>query len=427
MSDTAAEKEEIAKWDPSFTKQIADAVGPLIKRWHRAEVRDIDNIPSTGGVLVVSNHSGGMLTPDVFIFSPAFYNAFGYDRPVYTLGHYGIFMGPLDGWLRRLGVIEASRENAAKALHTGAVVLVFPGGDYDSYRPTLSENTIDFNGRTGYVRTAVEAGVPIVPTVSIGGQETQLFLTRGNWLARRLGLTKARMDILPVSFGFPFGLSVIFPPNLPLPAKIVTEVLEPIDVVARFGDDPDIEEVDGPGVRASLEAILLVADEPVPEVLLAQVLERPRGEIDAALRALAAEYTADGRGFDLREIAGGWRFYTREDCAPLVERFVRDGQEVRLTQAALETLAVIAYRQPVSRARVSAVRGVNCDGVIRTLVLRGLVEDSGTDQETGAILYRTTGYFLERLGMASLDELPDLAPFLPENIEDIEDNERTRA
>jgi segregation and condensation protein B len=197
--------------------------------------------------------------------------------------------------------------------------------------------------------------------------------------------------------------------------------------VAEAGDDAENEEIDGPGVRASLEAILLVADEPVPEVLLAQVLERPRGEIDAALRALAAEYTADGRGFDLREIAGGWRFYTREDCAPLVERFVRDGQEVRLTQAALETLAVIAYRQPVSRARVSAVRGVNCDGVIRTLVLRGLVEDSGTDQETGAILYRTTSYFLERLGMASLDELPDLAPFLPEDIEDIEDNERTRA
>jgi segregation and condensation protein B len=184
---------------------------------------------------------------------------------------------------------------------------------------------------------------------------------------------------------------------------------------------------DGPGLRASLEAILLVADEPVPEVLIAQILERPRHVVAEGLRALAQEYTDDGRGFDLREIAGGWRFYTREDCAPLVERFVRDGQEVRLTQAALETLAVIAYRQPVSRARVSAVRGVNCDGVIRTLVLRGLVEDSGTDQETGAILYRTTGYFLERLGMASLDELPDLAPFLPDNIEDIEDNERTRA
>jgi segregation and condensation protein B len=193
--------------------------------------------------------------------------------------------------------------------------------------------------------------------------------------------------------------------------------------------DPAADDAadDSPGLRASLEAILLVADEPVPEVLIAQVLERPRHEVADGLRALAAEYTNDGRGFDLREIAGGWRFYTREDCAPLVERFVRDGQEVRLTQAALETLAVIAYRQPVSRARVSAVRGVNCDGVIRTLVLRGLAEDSGTDPETGAILYRTTSYFLERLGMASLDELPDLAPFLPENIEDIEDNERTRA
>jgi segregation and condensation protein B len=192
-------------------------------------------------------------------------------------------------------------------------------------------------------------------------------------------------------------------------------------------DRPDDGADNGPGLHASLEAIMLVADEPVPEVLIAQVLERPRHEVAAGLRALADEYAADGRGFDLREIAGGWRFYTREDCAPLVERFVRDGQEVRLTQAALETLAVIAYRQPVNRARVSAVRGVNCDGVIRTLVLRGLVEDSGSDPETGAILYRTTGYFLERLGMASLDELPDLAPFLPDDIEDIEDNERTRA
>ena len=187
------------------------------------------------------------------------------------------------------------------------------------------------------------------------------------------------------------------------------------------------EEDPGPGLRAALEAIMLVADEPVPEVLLAQVLERPRGEVAATLRDLAAEYTADSRGFDLREIAGGWRLYTREDCAALVERFVRDGQEVRLTQAALETLAVVAYRQPVSRARVSAVRGVNCDGVMRTLVLRGLVEESGADAETGAILYRTTGYFLERLGLAGLDDLPDLAPFLPDDIEDIEDNEHTRA
>jgi segregation and condensation protein B len=185
------------------------------------------------------------------------------------------------------------------------------------------------------------------------------------------------------------------------------------------------ETEETPSLRASLEAILLVADEPVPVVVLAQVLERPRNEVAAQLNELAQEYRIQGRGFDLREIAGGWRFYTREDCAPLVERFVSDGQEVRLTQAALETLAVVAYRQPVSRARVSAVRGVNCDSVMRTLVLRGLVEETGTDPETGAILYRTTAYFLERLGLASLEDLPDLAPFLPEDIEDIE-NENAR-
>lgn len=249
------ENRETAKWDPEFTRQVANTVGSIIKQYHRAEVRNIDNIPPTGGALVVSNHSGGMLTPDVFIFSPAFYNKFGYDRPVYTLGHYGIFLGPLDGVLRRLGVIEASRENASVALHSGAVVLVFPGGDYDSYRSTFSANVIDFNGRTGYVRTAIEAGVPIVPTVSIGAQETQLFLTRGHWLAKRLGITKARMDILPISVGFPFGLSMIFPPNLPLPSKVVTEVLEPIDITARFGRDPDVDDVDE-YVRSVMQAAL---------------------------------------------------------------------------------------------------------------------------------------------------------------------------
>jgi segregation and condensation protein B len=178
---------------------------------------------------------------------------------------------------------------------------------------------------------------------------------------------------------------------------------------------------DGPGLRASLEAIMLVADEPVSEVVIAQVLERPRAEVAGALRELAASYGAEQRGFDLREVAGGWRFYTREECAPVVERFVSDGQEVRLTQAALETLAVVAYRQPVSRARVSAVRGVNCDGVIRTLVLRGLVEEAGTDPETGAILFATTAYFLERLGLPSLDALPELAPFLPDHVDDESD------
>lgn len=175
-----------------------------------------------------------------------------------------------------------------------------------------------------------------------------------------------------------------------------------------------LADAEGPALRTALEAILMVVDEPVSEVLLAQVTERPTEEVLAALRGLASEYDEAGRGFELRQVAGGWRYYTRGSCAAYVERFVLDGQQARLTQAALETLAVVAYRQPVSRARVSAVRGVNVDGVMRTLVARGLVEEAGNDGEGGAILYRTTSHFLERLGLRSLDELPDLAPFLPE-------------
>jgi segregation and condensation protein B len=171
-------------------------------------------------------------------------------------------------------------------------------------------------------------------------------------------------------------------------------------------------------LEPSLEAILLVADEPVPPTMLAQVLELPKETIATALADLAQRYADEGRGFDLREVAGGWRYYTRSEFAPVVERFVRDGQEVGLTQAALETLAVVAYRQPVGRGQVSAVRGVNCDGVMRTLTLRGLIEEAGTDHETGAILFRTTSYFLERLGLAGLDQLPDLAPFLPDQVDD---------
>ncbi len=163
----------------------------------------------------------------------------------------------------------------------------------------------------------------------------------------------------------------------------------------------------------AIEAVLMVVDEPVATVTLAQVLQRPEVEVVEACSGLAAQYEADGRGFVLREIAGGWRFYSSPTYAEVVERFVLDGQQARLTQAALETLAVVAYRQPVSRARVSAVRGVNVDGVVRTLLARGLVEECGTDGESGAHLYRTTGHFLERLGVASLEDLPELAPYLP--------------
>jgi segregation and condensation protein B len=165
-------------------------------------------------------------------------------------------------------------------------------------------------------------------------------------------------------------------------------------------------------LERSIEAILMVVDEPVTELTLASVLTVTIDEVVSALDNLSASY--EGRGFELRAVAGGWRFYSHPDCAPAVEKFVLDGQQNRLTQAALETLAVIAYRQPVSRARVSAIRGVNVEAVMKTLITRGLVEEFGLEPETGAILYKTTSYFLERLGVNSLDDLPALAPYLPD-------------
>lgn len=177
---------------------------------------------------------------------------------------------------------------------------------------------------------------------------------------------------------------------------------------------PAVGQPGAPSLEAALEAVLLVTDEAISSSLLAQVLELPIDRVEATLGALARGYEERGSGVDLRCVAGGWRFYTREECAPFVERFVLDGQQARLTQAALETLAVIAYREPVTRSRVSAVRGVNVDGVFRTLVARGLVAESGHDSSSGAVLYATTPLFLERLGIQSRDDLPSLAPLLPE-------------
>nr|WP_290858002.1 SMC-Scp complex subunit ScpB [Hamadaea sp.] len=213
-------------------------------------------------------------------------------------------------------------------------------------------------------------------------------------------------------------------PVVPAQASPAYEAVEETGETEAAADETQLAALDPGELRSALEAILMVVDEPVGEIMLAQVLEQPTEVVADALLTLAAAYTAENRGFELRRAAGGWRFYTRDAYASYVERFVLDGQSVRLTQAALETLAVVAYKQPVTRSRISAIRGVNCDGVVRTLVSRGLIEECGAEPDSGAHLYRTTSLFLEKLGLDGLDQLPPLAPFLPDNIEEIADAER---
>src|ERR1700758_3829252 len=192
---------EIEKWEPEFTEQVIGLLRPLIRRYFRTQVRGLENIPAAGGALLVSNHSGGQFAADVPILAVEFYEKFGYDRPITPLSHGMAFVGPIGNVLRRTGFIRANPENAAEALRSGHLVVVFPGGDYDACRPTVWENVIDFDGRKGYVRTAIEAGVPIVPAVSIGGQENQLYLTRGTEIAKRLGpvARAARPKVMPLS------------------------------------------------------------------------------------------------------------------------------------------------------------------------------------------------------------------------------------
>lgn len=175
----------------------------------------------------------------------------------------------------------------------------------------------------------------------------------------------------------------------------------------------DVGELPG-GPRGAIEAILMVVEEPVTDAALASALELPVPEVRQLLVELEAEHTDGRRGFTVRNVGGGWRFYSHAAYAPVIERFILEGQQSKLTTASLETLAVIAYRQPISRARIGAVRGVTVDGVVRTLLTRGLITEVSRDEESGATLYGTSPYFLERMGLNSLDDLPALAPYLPD-------------
>ena len=245
---TAAQRSEadvvLTMRDGEYVARLMPLLRAVVKLWFRSEVRGIEHIPETGALLV-SNHSGGLIAMDVPVIAVAFHDRFGSGRPLYVLAHDLLFTGYAHDVMRRAGFVPASRQNAEAVLRAGGATLVFPGGDHDAFRPSWRRNTIDFAGRTGYVRTALEADVPIVPIVSIGGQEDQIHLSRGELVAKLLGLERRlRTKYVPITFGFPFGLTLAFPPNLPLPTKIRTTVLEPIHLRQELGDDPDVAEAD---------------------------------------------------------------------------------------------------------------------------------------------------------------------------------------
>jgi 1-acyl-sn-glycerol-3-phosphate acyltransferase len=242
-------KADLDQRDPDYIRDQLPGTWLLASLYFRADVRGLDRIPAEGPVLLVGNHSGGNVPPDTFVFTLAFCSYFGVERPFYQLAHNLVVSAPPLGWLRKFGTVAANPENAKLALKSGAALLVYPGGDYEVARPSWERHKVDFGGRTGYVRLAREAGVPIVPVASVGGQETALFLTRGQWLAKLLMTDKLlRVKGIPISISLPWGVNISdFAGHIPLPAKITIEVQEPIEV---DGDDEAVNDK----VLASLQA-----------------------------------------------------------------------------------------------------------------------------------------------------------------------------
>jgi 1-acyl-sn-glycerol-3-phosphate acyltransferase len=231
--------------DPDYIREHLPTAWLLASLWFRGEVRGMERIPEREPVLLVGNHSGGTITPDTIVFTLAFNTYFGVERPFYQLAHNLVLTSPVGPFLRRFGTVAASHDNARKALNSGAAVLVYPGGDWEVNRPTWEANRIDFAGRRGFVRLALDTGVPIVPVVSVGGQETAIFLTHGERLSRLLRLDKLlRLKALPINLSLPWIVNVgDFLGHLPLPAKITVQVMDPIDLRERYGSKPDVDEV----------------------------------------------------------------------------------------------------------------------------------------------------------------------------------------
>src|SRR3954453_11003521 len=231
--------------DPDYIRERLPGIWLLASLYFRGDVRGLGNIPEEGPVLLVGNHSGGNLTPDTGVFTLAYNAYFGVERPFYQLAHNLVLSMPALSFLRKFGTVAASPENAETALSSGAALLVYPGGDYEVHRPLWERHKVDFNGRKGFIRLALEHDVPLVPVVAIGGQETSLFLSRGETIARALMLDKLfRLKVLPISLAIPWGLNIgDFMGHVPLPAKIVVEVLPPIDLREEFGPEPDLNAV----------------------------------------------------------------------------------------------------------------------------------------------------------------------------------------
>lgn len=236
----ALDGNDLDAWDPDYIRRVLPLWRAVLTTYFQGEVRGLENIPETGPALLVGNHSGGTMIVDTFLFAAEFYAHFGPQRRFHQLAHDIAARLPATG-LSRWGTVAASHENARKAFDRGAPVLVYPGGDYETFRPTWHSDQIEFGGRKGFIKLALEQDVPIVPVVAIGGQETALFATRGERLAEVTGWAKlTRIKVLPVAFAPPWGITVLdLPGRLPLPAKITVEVQPPIDVAERFGPDPD--------------------------------------------------------------------------------------------------------------------------------------------------------------------------------------------
>ncbi|HUE27524.1 MAG TPA: lysophospholipid acyltransferase family protein [Solirubrobacteraceae bacterium] len=249
--------------DPDFIRERLPLMWLIASVWFRGEVRGLGNIPDSGPVLLVGNHSGGNMTPDTILFTLAFSTFFGVERRFYQLAHNLVLASPALGSLRKFGTVAASPSNAEEALETGAALLVYPGGDYEVHRPSWEGNKVDFGGRKGFIRLALEQGVPIVPVVAVGGQETALFLTRGERLARLLWLDRLlRLKVLPISLALPWGLNIgDMLGHVPLPAKLTIETLPAIDLREEFGPNPDIDDVYDHLIRLMQETLDALASE----------------------------------------------------------------------------------------------------------------------------------------------------------------------